>query len=265
MAHANTSSGNALTFQSTAFNVVMRDGKPWLSMRDLVTALYGASKGGGQSDATFENAEKSMKRLFQRNEAEFTDRMTAMVKLDTAGGAQDTRIFSLRGAHLLAMFARTAKAAEFRRWVLDVLDHEVEQPAALKATPAPATRLALTGAAQLGAEVQAEALAQLANDEWLDGGRWLLSFVRDEYRPGEYRPHVKRVESGTFITTWKKLVDNIRDPAMMLNADDLGMMARACLDVLERRAAYARQLEMAAHRAKTAPSAHPNPPQKRLV
>ena len=37
-------------------------------------------------------------------------------------------------ACLLAMFARTAKAAEFRRWVLDVLDREVEQPIA---TPAP--------------------------------------------------------------------------------------------------------------------------------
>lgn len=32
------------------------------------------------------------------------------------------RIFSLRGAHLVAMFARTPKAKAFRRWVLDVLD-----------------------------------------------------------------------------------------------------------------------------------------------
>ncbi|MGL5410310.1 MAG: P22AR C-terminal domain-containing protein, partial [Shewanella sp.] len=34
------------------------------------------------------------------------------------------RIFSLRGAHLIAMFSRTALAKEFRRWVLDVLDRE---------------------------------------------------------------------------------------------------------------------------------------------
>ncbi len=34
-------------------------------------------------------------------------------------------IFSLRGAHLIAMFSRTAVAIEFRRWVLDVLDKEV--------------------------------------------------------------------------------------------------------------------------------------------
>lgn len=35
------------------------------------------------------------------------------------------RVFSLRGAHLIGMFARTPKAKEFRRWVLDVLDREV--------------------------------------------------------------------------------------------------------------------------------------------
>jgi hypothetical protein len=32
------------------------------------------------------------------------------------------RVFSLRGAHLIGMFSRTAKGEEFRRWVLDQLD-----------------------------------------------------------------------------------------------------------------------------------------------
>lgn len=243
MAQANTSGASALTFQSTTFDVVMRDGQPWIRLPQIGVALG------------YENPYK-VQQVYDRNKDEFTDRMTAVVKIDSAGGAQDTRLFSLRGAHLLAMFARTAKAAEFRRWVLDVLDLEVEQQAT---TPAPVSRLALTGAAQLGAEVQAEALARLAGDEWLEGGRWLLSFVGDEYRPGEYRPHVKRVEAGTFITTWKQLANNISDPAMMLGADDLGLLARACLGELERRAAYARQLEIAAHRARTAASAKPGP------
>ncbi|OOC12774.1 hypothetical protein BM451_14785 [Dickeya dadantii] len=35
------------------------------------------------------------------------------------------RIFSLRGAHPLAMFARTPVAKESRRWVLDILGQEV--------------------------------------------------------------------------------------------------------------------------------------------
>ncbi|MDQ9668887.1 hypothetical protein RF033_15005, partial [Serratia marcescens] len=35
------------------------------------------------------------------------------------------RIFSLRGAHLIGMFARTKLAKEFRKWVLDILDQEI--------------------------------------------------------------------------------------------------------------------------------------------
>lgn len=54
--------------------------------------------------------------------------MTALVKLPTAGGEQQVRVFSLRGAHLLGMFARTDKAASFRKWVLDILDAHVAQP-----------------------------------------------------------------------------------------------------------------------------------------
>ena len=46
--------------------------------------------------------------------------MTALVELDTAGGRQQVRIFSLRGAHLLVMLSRTARAAGRRppdcRW-----------------------------------------------------------------------------------------------------------------------------------------------------
>ncbi len=45
--------------------------------------------------------------------------------MTTPSGKQDSRVFSLRGAHLIAMFARTPKAKEFRRWVLDILDREV--------------------------------------------------------------------------------------------------------------------------------------------
>ncbi|GHK74011.1 hypothetical protein ECZU12_54220 [Escherichia coli] len=50
-----------------------------------------------------------------------------MVKVTTPRGMQESRVFSLRGAHLIAMFARTPVAKEFRRWVLDILDREVQQ------------------------------------------------------------------------------------------------------------------------------------------
>ncbi len=100
---------NALTFQSTQFDVIDRNNQPWLRGAQIEQAL----------GYTRENA---VKQLYDRHADEFTDSMTAVVTLPTPGGPQETRIFSLRGCHLLAMFARTHIAKEFRRWVLDVLE-----------------------------------------------------------------------------------------------------------------------------------------------
>ncbi|WP_320338077.1 BRO-N domain-containing protein [Citrobacter freundii] len=69
--------------------------------------------------------DKAVQRIFARHIDEFTEKMTRVVKLTTPGGHQETRVFSLRGAHMVAMFARTPVAKEFRRWVLDILDREV--------------------------------------------------------------------------------------------------------------------------------------------
>ena len=47
------------------------------------------------------------------------------------------RIFSLRGCHLVAMFARTPVAKAFRRWVLDVLDKLDAEQHAASSSPTP--------------------------------------------------------------------------------------------------------------------------------
>lgn len=99
----------ALAFHDTTFQVVDREGEAWLRLPQIGAALG------------YENPYK-VQQVYDRNEAEFTDQMTQVVELPTAGGVQKVRIFSLRGAHLLGMFARTARAAEFRRWVLDILE-----------------------------------------------------------------------------------------------------------------------------------------------
>lgn len=105
----------ALVFRDTAFELITLDGQPWL-------------RGGQVGEALGYSKDSKIIDLFNRYGDEFTDSMTALVKLPTAGGIQEVRIFSLRGAHLLGMFARTARAAEFRRWVLDVLDHQLTDP-----------------------------------------------------------------------------------------------------------------------------------------
>lgn len=71
--------------------------------------------------------DKAVQRIYSRHSDEFTEKMTRVVNLTTPSGMQATRVFSLRGAHLIAMFARTPIAKEFRRWVLDILDKEVTE------------------------------------------------------------------------------------------------------------------------------------------
>ena len=104
-----------LTFQTTSLSVINQHNQTFISARDLGLAL------------TYKNPTSDIMRIYDRNADEFTAEMTALIEMPTAGGLQKVRIFSLRGAHLIAMFARTKVAKDFRKWVLDILDREVSQ------------------------------------------------------------------------------------------------------------------------------------------
>lgn len=150
-----------LTFNDVQFDVIDRNNQPWVRGYQIGTALgYG------------ENADISIRKLYTRHADEFNDAMTAVVTLPTEGGPQDTRIFSLRGCHLLAMFARTPVAKAFRKWVLDVLDmlaasnHSAPQPQSTDGPLTPALRAELKAIvdAKLStapAEVQGKARAEI--------------------------------------------------------------------------------------------------------
>ncbi|MEX3556719.1 MAG: BRO family protein [Burkholderia gladioli] len=127
----------SLAFRNTTFDVVDRNGQPWLRVQQIAVAL-----GYKRPDV--------LQQVYASHSSEFTDSMTALADLPTAGGVQQVRIFSLRGAHLLGMFARTPIAAEFRKWVLDILDREIGQ----RAIP----------------DLSAEAMLRL-----LRAGRWLMT------------------------------------------------------------------------------------------
>jgi hypothetical protein len=150
----------ALSFHETHFDVVDRNGQPWLRLPQIAQALY-RKEGGDQNGPPFENNIRQVQKLYQRHSDEFIDSMTALIELDTNGGKQQVRIFSLRGCHLLAMFARTQVAKEFRRWVLDVLD-QLAQPVPERITPPLQGRILLTFSQ--GAPV---AVRLLAEDEVL--------------------------------------------------------------------------------------------------
>ncbi|ERL54946.1 BRO-N domain-containing protein [Psychrobacter aquaticus] len=111
---------NALTFNGTTLTTINKDDQVWLTSSDLAAAL-------GYVDY------KSVNRIFSRNKDEFGTNMTKTIEgvnlttsSKTKGLTVKTRIFSLRGCHLLAMFARTDIAKAFRVWVLDILEREVK-------------------------------------------------------------------------------------------------------------------------------------------
>ncbi|WP_425456644.1 P22AR C-terminal domain-containing protein [Citrobacter arsenatis] len=106
-----------LTFQQTSFHPVSHNGEIWLTSSELASAL-----GYKKSDAVTQ--------IFSRYHDEFTENMSTTLKMSVVRktGVVDipVRVFSLRGCHLIAMFATTKVAKDFRKWVLDILDREVE-------------------------------------------------------------------------------------------------------------------------------------------
>ncbi|MDT8505169.1 BRO family protein [Alcaligenes nematophilus] len=108
-----------LMFQNQTIRLIDKDGKKWASAADIARAL-----GYARAD--------KVTRIYDRHKAEFSASMTQIVETPTLGASGNlvtqTRVFSLRGAHLIGMFARTSRAQEFRRWVLDILEgHQAAQ------------------------------------------------------------------------------------------------------------------------------------------
>ncbi|MFT4020056.1 MAG: BRO family protein [Acinetobacter sp.] len=141
---------NHLSFNSIQFHPIQQnDSQIWITSSELANAL-------GYADI------RSVTKIYNRYADEFTNQMTQVidnpqtvnltvsgfgngnseyedefnekmtqaieitevVNLGTSNLVSKVRIFSLRGCHLIAMFARTAVAKKFRKWVLDILDKE---------------------------------------------------------------------------------------------------------------------------------------------
>ena len=131
----------SLSFRNVNFDITDIHGQPWLRGLQVASALG------------YKNPAADIVNLYNRNADEFTDSMTQVIELPTAGGKQQVRVFSLRGCHLLGMLARTKVAKEFRRWVLDVLEKEVSgslQPKLAQTTVADRTPLRQAVSALVG-------------------------------------------------------------------------------------------------------------------
>jgi prophage antirepressor-like protein len=116
-----------LKFQDFSFNPVVDAGTFWLTSTDLAKAL-----GYKKTDA--------VSQIYSRNADEFTGSMSMTLNMKVNGinnslRNKTVRVYSLRGAHLVAMFATTDKAKEFRRWVLDILDREIAVNMPIQSAP----------------------------------------------------------------------------------------------------------------------------------
>lgn len=100
---------NELVFKSHTLTPVIVNNQPYL--------------GVGQIDLALQYPKHTTcRKIYERHSDEFTPDMSFLTTIDTNGGKQQVRVFSLRGCHLLAMFSKTPVAKEFRRWVLDLIE-----------------------------------------------------------------------------------------------------------------------------------------------
>lgn len=104
---------SSVKFDDQALDVYDIGGSRWLTLTQIVSAL-GTTR-------------QAVNNIYHRNRREFGPELSGVIDIPTGTrGLQQTRVFSPRGAALLAMFTRSERAAAFRVWVLDVLEGKAE-------------------------------------------------------------------------------------------------------------------------------------------
>lgn len=96
-------------FENKEFELVNVGGVPMMTATQIGSALNIIEKNGGA-------------KIYNRHADEFTPEMTRIIKQSRTR----VRVFNREGAWLIGMFARTPKAAAFRKWVLTALAAHVD-------------------------------------------------------------------------------------------------------------------------------------------
>lgn len=105
---------NIVEFDSKNLRLINHANQLWFTSTDIAKAL-------NYSDSN------SITLLFSKHKDEFDGEMSQTIETKGPGNLKRMqRIFNREGAWLIGMFARTPKAAEFRRWVLKVLGNTVD-------------------------------------------------------------------------------------------------------------------------------------------
>ena len=221
----------SLTFNDITFTPVPHQNSLWIRAVELARALGYSS-------------EEKVSRVYRRNADEFTADMTQVIEISPEarfgllGSAGRCRIFSLRGCHLLAMFARTPVAKAFRKWVLDVLDRlAAQERAALPEVPhiaiTPSTAASRKPLEKL-VKVWARQSGLIVGDCWtmLNAAFNLQSITE---LPEEWIPDAIAWVQGKIDALPKALPASmpLRAPLLSLSPDDLAALDRAAQRVEE--------------------------------
>lgn len=100
-------------FENQDIELITVDGQPMMTLPQIAGALGASPNQAGN--------------LYTRHADEFTPEMTRIIKQ----GRTRVRVFNREGAWLIGMFARTPKAAAFRKWVITALAEHVDGAAAV--------------------------------------------------------------------------------------------------------------------------------------
>lgn len=100
---------NIVKFNSQDIELINYNGQLYMAGAQIGRALE------------YEDAAKAVHNIFTNHKEEFGEDMSLTLKIRVNGINRLSRIFNREGAWLIGMFARTPKAAKFRKWVLKVL------------------------------------------------------------------------------------------------------------------------------------------------
>lgn len=98
-----------VSFGNRDIELVQNGGQYWLTGSQIGRMLE------------YDNAAKAIQNIYTNHKEEFTDEMSCTLKTRVQGQMHLSRLYNREGAWLIGMFARTPKAADFRKWVLRVL------------------------------------------------------------------------------------------------------------------------------------------------
>ena len=170
---------------------------------------------------------------------EFAERNFALSDFtDSTGRKLPCYRMTRDGFTFLAMGFTGKEAARWKEAYINAfnqMESELLAQATAKTDTEAKLHRALDSAVRIGAQVQGEVLSKFMSDSNFDMERWLPWFHHDE-SADRYKPAIKRIDSGAFVCTVRRLADNMSDPASMHKTEDLAYLAKACLAELERRA-----------------------------